>query len=84
MTKIINNGKDKTFYTKCLHCATEFEYQLQDVQVKETGDALFNEIKTVKCPSCNKDATATLLTREECEELLSNYPPGTYYGGCAI
>lgn len=83
MVKIIKDGKDKIFYTKCLHCATEFEYQLDDVQTEKTEGMIF-EAKTIKCPSCGENTAATLLTREECERLLSNYPPGIYYSGCAV
>lgn len=81
MVKTIINGEDKTFYTKCLHYATEFTYQLEDVQTEKGNDALF-ELRTVKCPECGENESATLLMKEEYEKMFRNYPYGGYYGGC--
>lgn len=81
MVKTITDGKTKIFYTKCLHCATEFTYQLEDVFTEKENDALF-EVKTVKCPSCGENETATLITKEEYDKMFVYYPYGGYYGGC--
>lgn len=83
MVKIISDGKIKTFYTKCLHCATDFTYQLEDVQTEKEEDSLF-EVKTVKCPSCEENEVATLLTKEEYGKMFLHYPYVGHYGGCGV
>lgn len=84
MVKTVIDGHEKLFYTKCLSCATEFTYQLSDVQTERTGDAIFEEIKTVKCPVCGESESAMLLTKEEYENMFMNYPYSGYYGRCAV
>lgn len=64
MTKVISNGKTKNFYTKCSNCATEFEYQLSDVK-EENEEIPFLSGKSIKCPVCESEEIATLLTKEE-------------------
>lgn len=81
MVKIISDGRNKTFYTKCINCATEFEYQLSDVKTEKTENAVFNEIKTVKCPVCGEAESAMLLTKEEYDKMFERYTYGGYYGG---
>lgn len=84
MTQIILDGKDKVFYTKCLNCATEFTYQLEDVQTEETEYSISMKVKTVICPSCGEKESAMLLTKEEYDKIFRNYPYGGYYGGCGV
>lgn len=80
MTKIISNGKTKTFYTKCANCATEFEYQLSDVK-EEAEEIPFLTGKSVKCPVCESEEIATLLTKEEYQKIT----PWNYgYNGCSV
>lgn len=80
MVKITSNGKTKTFYTKCSNCATEFEYQLSDVK-EETEEIPFLTGKSVKCPVCESEEIATLLTKEEYDRItLLNYG----YNGCSV
>lgn len=87
MTKIISDGKDKTFYAKCYECATDFEYQLSDVEIiKECDDIkaglahLISE-KAVKCPSCGEYVDATLMTKEEQDKYFGNY---FYRNNCGV
>lgn len=80
MVNIILNGKDKIFYAKCPHCATDFTYQLEDA--KEEPEKLpFGTDKTIECPECGEDQFATLLTKEEYEKM--KYFPITY-NWCAV
>ena len=82
MVKIILDGKDKIFYTKCPCCATEFEYQLSDVEDVPAGQYYVIGTKAVKCPSCQEFVGATLMTKEECDKILNHYPYGSNCGVC--
>lgn len=84
MVKIISDGRNKTFYTKCMNCATDFEYQLSDVETVAAGHSHVIGNRAVKCPSCGEFVDATLMTKEECDKILNHYPYGGYYGGCGI
>lgn len=82
MVKIISDGKNKTFYTKCMNCATDFEYQLLDVETVAAGHLHVIGNRAVKCPSCGEFVDATLMTKEECDSIFKRYPYGGYCGVC--
>lgn len=76
MTKIISDGNNKTFYTKCYECATDFEYQLSDVETVDSEQTHTIGTKAVKCPSCGEYVDATLMTEEEQDKYFNGY----FYG----
>ena len=73
MVKIVTNGKDKIFYTKCHKCSTEFEYQFEDVKTEKIkslfGDSE-SDMEAVRCPVCNEPISATLLTKKEYDNMF--------------
>lgn len=75
--KIIKNGKEKVFFEKCTGCATEFEYNYNDIHNSLSGEI---EYKMVKCPICSKEVYATLLEKED-YEFYKKFPRYSYFGG---
>ena len=76
MIKILNNGKEKTYRTRCGHCGTDFTYQNEDVKEKEKEDYSYSTL-SVKCPVCEKDVYVYLVSVEEWDKQnqnLLNYP----------
>ena len=74
MIKIIKNGREKEFIARCLECATDFTYTLDDVKetFKEGETPPISEILDypfVVCPVCGNRVAASKLTREETERI---------------
>lgn len=77
--KIIKNGKEKTFFCKCHECATEFEYNYNDIYIPEENGLKF---KFVDCPVCGAKEYVTFQTKEEFD-IFKNFPTYNYFGcGC--
>lgn len=79
MIEIIKNGKDKTFSCRCQFCASDLNYNLEDVQ-KEYSDVMqdicFNHIKR---PVCGTKVYVYLMTDEDYKDAMSKpiaYVPG--------
>lgn len=60
--KVIKNGKEKTFITRCSSCGSDLEYTLEDVNKKKVE---FGEINYVTCPVCSKELYALLVVEGE-------------------
>lgn len=67
MISILTCGKEKKYYAKCGKCATEIEYEHNDVKY-ERVTGMSGEIRTVTCPVCGETISVNLLTKEECEK----------------
>lgn len=78
--KIIKNGKEKTFFCKCTECATEFEYNSNDIFIRKDDELKY---KRVTCPICSTDLYVTFQTKEEFD-FYKNFPTYQYFGGCKI
>lgn len=76
MIKIIKNGKDKVFYTKCSRCATEFTYTYEDIEMGYPETALIKELEQplVECPVCETTISANMITKEEIESFNNTCP----------
>lgn len=74
--KIIKNGKEKTFFCKCTECATEFEYDSNDIFNGKMGELPY---RMVTCHICHEDLCATLLTKEEFD-FYKNFSTYQYFG----
>ena len=81
MIKVITNGKEKIYFTRCVKCATDFEYEFSDVEiVPPVGDYGFGE-RNIICPICGEKNYAGLLTKDEFEK---NIPYQVLpWNGCA-
>lgn len=66
MITVLEDGTKKTFYTKCRHCASELEYDYDEV-IEGNLDDYQTPIKWryIVCPVCLSKMEATLLTKEE-------------------
>lgn len=83
MVKIISDGRNKMFYTKCHKCATEFEYQLEDIKTEKTKSIISvgdEDIEAVRCPVCDEIIPSTLMTKEEYDRMFNHYP----YNRCGV
>jgi uncharacterized protein with PIN domain len=74
MIKIVKYGHEKEFFARCLECATDFTYTLEDVKetAKEGETPPISEILAypfVVCPVCGERVSASKLTREEAERI---------------
>lgn len=70
MTKIINNGREKTFRARCMDCVTDFSYTWEDVTEVETPYASLKWMQKqryVTCPVCSAQVVVSMLTQEEWE-----------------
>lgn len=63
MIQVLNNNKDKTFYTICKTCNSELSYRYEDVTFKEIPYS-FGSIGSIVCPVCNKLTLAELKTKD--------------------
>ena len=80
MITVITNGKEKTYFTRCVKCATDFEYEFSDVEFIPPPQDFYFETKNVVCPICGKKNCVYLLTKEEFEK---NFPyPASFSSGC--
>lgn len=52
MINILKDGYKKTFYHKCLNCATDFSYTVEDVKNEKQPYSLY--MKAVDCPRCGE------------------------------
>lgn len=85
MVKIISDGKNKTFYAKCHKCATEFEYQLEDIKTEKVKSIISDkeeDIEAVRCPVCDEIMPSNLITKEEYDKMFNYHPYGGYCGVC--
>lgn len=91
MIKIIKDGREKVFRARCQKCATDFEYQEEDIQeaeplpdgVREPSDLIVTtalQIPRVVCPVCGEKCYAARYTKEE----IARVPPffTGWLGGC--
>ncbi len=74
--KIIKNGKEKKFFAKCTECATEFEYNFNDIYTCKKNELKY---RVVKCPACGNEEYATLQTEKEFE-FYKNFPHYPFFG----
>lgn len=75
--KIIKNGKEKVFFEKCTECATEFEYNYDDIHKLSSGEM---ECRVITCPVCGKEVYPTLLEKEDFD-FYKKFPRYSYFGG---
>lgn len=76
--KIVKHGMDKTFYTRCEQCATEFEYRLADTTFLQNPG--YRASRFIRCPVCEAEFTVNLLTLEEFDQRRNS--PGMSYCCC--
>lgn len=68
MIKIVKNGREKTFRERCHECATEYDYNIDDVieiEDKTASLPFMRRIKFVPCPVCGEHNPAALWTVED-------------------
>ncbi len=81
MINILKSGKDKVFVEKCPYCATEFEYQLEDVTFrKDKADGSISSPR-ITCPVCKFPLDVFMWTKEDRENLSNVTAP---YVPCRI
>ena len=81
MIKIIKDGREKVFRARCQKCATDFEYETEDIQeaeprsdgAKSPADLIAETAlyPRVVCPVCGSKAYAARYTEEE----IARVPP---------
>ena len=57
MTKILVDGDNKTFFTTCDKCRTDFTYQNSDVH-ESANNLKWHEMNVVTCPKCGEENMA--------------------------
>lgn len=86
MTKILVDGDNKTFFTTCDKCKTDFTYQNSDVH-EDTGEmSVINtscKMNCVTCPKCGEEVLALFVPyifsgSNFYPNSLSCVPPGPY------
>ena len=81
--KIIKNGKEKNFITRCYSCGSDLEYTLEDVYKKEidsiaaifakdSSQLMIGEVNCISCPVCGKELYALLVTKEEYKKHMND------------
>lgn len=67
MIKIIKNGNDKIFITRCAECASDLTYELSDVQRKKDEDNFYAHYSYpyITCPVCYASTYVNLVTEED-------------------
>ena len=68
MIKIIKNGNDKIFITRCAECASDLTYTLSDIHKREDEKEKFYTgyiYPYIICPVCNTRVSANLTTEED-------------------
>lgn len=81
MIKIIKNGNEKIFITRCAECASDLTYELSDVQRKKDTDEFYAQYSYpyIICPVCNASTYVTLVTEEDNEKIkFSTFMSGGY------
>lgn len=71
MIKIIKNGNEKIFITRCAECASDLTYELSDVQKRKNEDEFYAQYSYpyIICPICNASTYVTLVTEEDNEKI---------------
>lgn len=67
MIKIIKNGNDKIFITRCAECASDLTYELSDVQRKKDKNGFYTQplYSYINCPVCYASVYVNLTTEED-------------------
>lgn len=71
MISVVKNGKEKTYFTRCIKCASELEYEFSDVEFIPPTDNFCFETKNIVCPVCGEKNCVGLLTKDEFEKQFS-------------
>ena len=82
MIKIIKNGNDKIFITRCAECASDLTYELSEKKRKKDKDDFYTHYSYpyITCPVCNANTYVTLITEEDNEKMKfpTFMPTGSY------
>ena len=68
MIKIIKNGREKTFWARCMDCITDFNYTWEDVteiDIPEMTLPYLKKQRFVTCPVCNSQVPVAMITDDE-------------------
>lgn len=74
MIAVIEDGSKKVFFTQCYNCASELEYTLADTGEEKISEYLTTKQKYIVCPICGQKMSASLLTKEQQDRILSLQP----------
>lgn len=78
MIKIIKNGEEKIFITRCTECASDLTYQLSDVQRIKNNFSL-SSCPYINCPVCDANIYVNLTTEEDNKKApFSVFMPNSY------
>lgn len=64
MVQIIKDGRLKTFFCKCQKCASDLQYQINDVHREYSGSGQVVVSNSIICPVCMYKNSVFLMTEK--------------------